>query len=64
MKNQVPKYFNLIGKDPVLSDLRDPLGGGQKQSMEQKVLYDKYKLFCESRCDVDSVILELAQRCI
>lgn len=60
----MPKYFNLIGRDPILSDLRDPLGGSQKQSLEQKLVYEKYKLYCESRCDVDSVILELAQKCI
>jgi hypothetical protein len=31
-----PRLFNLIGKDPVLSDSRDPLGAQIKTMAEQK----------------------------
>ena len=60
MQNLVPKYYNLIGKDCLLQDSRDPLGGNQKLATEQKNLIEKYKLYCEFRCDVDSVILDQA----
>lgn len=30
MQNMVPKYYNYVGKDVILQDLRDPLGGNSK----------------------------------
>jgi hypothetical protein len=55
-----PRMYNLIGKDFVLQDSRDPLGATTKNSNEQKIQLDKYKLFLESRCDIDSVIFDFS----
>lgn len=30
MKNMVGKFHNFIGKDVILQDMRDPLGGNSK----------------------------------
>lgn len=57
-----PRLFNLIGKDPVLQDGRDPLGATIKTVAEQKVQLDKFKFYHESRCDLDFVILDFAQK--
>lgn len=43
----------------VLFDTRDPLGGN-KSSSEFKLLYEKFKLYIESKCNYDSLILEMA----
>lgn len=64
MQNMVPKYYNYIGKDVALQDLRDPLGGNSKTQSDQKSLVEKYKIYQESICDVDSLVLDYAQKAI
>ena len=49
----------MIGKDFILQDIRDPLG-----TLDQKSLSEKYKLYQESLCDHDALILSFAQRAI
>jgi len=58
--NMTPRQYNLIGRDPILQDSRDPLGANIKSSSEQKANLDKLKFFNESRCDIDFVIYDFA----
>lgn len=61
MASLTARAYNLVGRDPVLQDARDPLGASNNKSgSEQKALLEKYKLFVESRCDVDSVVFDFA----
>ena len=39
------KLSDLIGKDLIIQDLNDPLGGNTKSSMEFRILIEKYKLY-------------------
>lgn len=55
-----PRVYNLIGKDLVLQDGRDPLGAKSKTPAEQKELLEKYKIYAESKCDVDGLIFDYA----
>jgi len=55
-----PRLYNLIGKDMVLQDGRDPLGAKSKTPAEQKEFLDKYKIFIEGRCDIDGLIFDFA----
>ncbi|CDW91723.1 UNKNOWN [Stylonychia lemnae] len=64
MKNMVPKYHNFIGKDCVLQDMRDPLGGNQKTQGDQKSLVEKFKIYLEGQTDVNSIIIDFAQKAI
>jgi len=64
MQSMVAKFHNFIGKDMILQDLRDPLGGNLKTQQDQKVLVEKFKLYLESLVDVDSAILTFAQKSI
>ena len=54
------RLFNMIGKDPILQDSRDPLGANSKTVAEQKLMLDKYKIFNEYRCDLDFVIQDFS----
>jgi hypothetical protein len=58
--NMTPRQYNLIGRDPVLQDSRDPLGANIKSSAEQKANLDRLKFYQESRCDIDFVIYDFA----
>ena len=48
----------------ILQDTRDPLGGSNKMATEFKLLYERYKIYQENRCDLDSVIMDQAQRAV
>lgn len=63
MQSLNPRMYNLIGRDLLLQDSRDPLGG-KNNLQEQKNLLEKYKVYAEGRCDVDSVIFDYAQKAI
>jgi hypothetical protein len=54
------RLYNLIGKDMVLQDAKDPLGAKSKSAAEQKEQLDKFKLFAEGRCDIDGLIYDFA----
>ena len=54
----------MIGKDAILQDTRDPLGGSNKMSSEFKLLYEKFKLYLESKCDYDGLIIETSSKAI
>ena len=58
--NMTPRQYNLIGRDPILQDSRDPLGANIKSSQEQRANLDKLKFYQESRCDIDFVIYDFA----
>lgn len=65
MQTVTSRTYNLIGKDLVMQDSRDPLGStALKTPNEQKAMYDKYRIFQELRADVDYVICEYAQKAI
>jgi hypothetical protein len=57
-----PRLYNMVGKDPVFQDSRDPLGASTKSVAEQKLMLDKYRLYNESRCDLDFVIQDFASK--
>lgn len=56
------RLYNLIGKDMVLQDAKDPLGAKSKSAAEQKEQLDRFKLFAEGRCDIDGLIYDFAQK--
>lgn len=58
--NITPRNYNLIGRDPMLQDSRDPLGATIKSSSEQKANLERLKFYQESRCDTDFVIYDFA----
>lgn len=58
--NMTPRQYNMIGRDPLLQDSRDPLGANIKSSAEQKANLEKLKFYVESRCDIDFVIYDFA----
>ncbi len=62
--NITPRNYNLIGRDPMLQDSRDPLGATIKSSSEQKVNLERLKFYQESRCDTDFVIYDFAQKAL
>ena len=43
-KNFIPKWHNLIGKEPLLQDARDPLGG---RTVDKQVV-EKWKQWQET----------------
>jgi hypothetical protein len=45
MEGIMHRYTNMIGKEPMLQDNRDPLGGSNKTSAEFKALLEKFKLY-------------------
>jgi hypothetical protein len=64
MQTMNSRTYNLIGKDLVVQDSRDPLGSVTKNPQEQRALLEKFKLYQESKCDVDSIIFEYAQKAL
>ena len=64
MESITAKPNNMIGKDMVLHDRRDPLGSQTKSSAELKLLVERFKLYIESLCDLSAVITDLGQRAI
>lgn len=54
MKSLISKPNNLIGKDIVLIDQRNPLdGGSSKTTVDLKTMCEKFKLYIESLCNID-----------
>lgn len=45
MEGLTYKQSDLIGKDLIIQDTRDPLGGSNKSSSEFRILYERFKLF-------------------
>ena len=59
-----PRMYNLIGKDPIIQDSRDPLGATIKSSSEHKANLDRLKFFHESRCDIEYVVFDFSQKAL
>lgn len=64
MEGIIYKYPNFIGKEPLLQDTRDPLGGSNKTSAEFKTLLEKFKLYLESKVDFDHNIVDQCQKAV